>query len=465
VTDGGGFLIADEFVLQPFYDTLLVHSSVWTDVLDLELEYREVSLTGLPSGPWVEGLLQPAAETTGRSFCTRQVSLAGDDCFVIEGDVLAFYWEHPELPLVPYEVRLRASNRDGQEITSPVRLFRPEVPLIIEYLGVDADGDQFRVTNASNAVVRDITLALRTATVNGDIAWAPSLGVVNRLLPGEFIEFDSGCAYVDDGGGLVRAQGTGSLGEEAVSLPTAIPPREGFSELSGVFFSGGSCATGNGRGLFGAEQASPCGEPLLWPRFWVTNGAPAAATGRVPVDPTGVPFERYELLLDGITVLEIGGPLQTASYQELLDFSAFGEGFRELTERYTYSGEPGLLGSCPQRVPVRIDRTPPVPTITAPVDGALICPDDLMLDITIEVDDAGPVNHRATVAGAGTGDAACSPYSGPGGTFSLAANDLPPGIHELVAEVRDQAGYASCTSINVIVPELPNIGLGTSPPI
>ncbi|MEM8997971.1 MAG: FlgD immunoglobulin-like domain containing protein, partial [Acidobacteriota bacterium] len=36
VRDSGGFLVADEFVLQPFYDTLLVQSSVWTDVLDVE---------------------------------------------------------------------------------------------------------------------------------------------------------------------------------------------------------------------------------------------------------------------------------------------------------------------------------------------------------------------------------------------------------------------------------------------
>lgn len=266
--DGEGLLRPEEpLVLNLDYDTLLVQSTVWSDDLELRLEYREASLSGLPAGPWVEGLIEvgPAAE---RRFCIDDVTdQPSAGCMRppnwVRDDVIPLYWDHPGLPQVPIEVRLKANNVDGQEIVSPAHLFFPEVPLALHHLGADVEGDHFQVTNVSSGVVVNISLEMRMVDDRGVEFWEFQLPVVNRLEPGQVATIASGCKFVSDGGELLRAAGLGSFGEEAVSYPVAIPDREGYSKLYGERFVRGTCPAGSpiDSGLFGIQHEQPCDRP------------------------------------------------------------------------------------------------------------------------------------------------------------------------------------------------------------
>ncbi|MCG8454767.1 MAG: hypothetical protein MI919_00690, partial [Holophagales bacterium] len=208
--DGEGRLGDTAQVLDPSYDSLVVQSTVWTDELELRLEYRQLSLTGLPAGPWLPGEIQVAPRDVRRNVCTDEVSFVpeGSDCVIVRDGVRRLYWDHLSLPLVPHEVRLEATNDDGQAIASAEILYQPAVPLILEYLEVDTLGDHLRVTNASDSVVRNLVLTERQV-VDGAVVWQPIGNVdVDRLGAGEFAELTTGCGLVDKGGAIVRMQGT-----------------------------------------------------------------------------------------------------------------------------------------------------------------------------------------------------------------------------------------------------------------
>ncbi|MCP3963203.1 MAG: hypothetical protein GY719_35635 [bacterium] len=468
IIDSGGLFATPTYTLNPSYDTLVVQSTVWTDDLDLELEYRTVGLSGLPSGPWTTGSIQLKEAPTVRGVCTNEVSPAVERCYFVGDRVQMLYWDHPELPMILYEVRLKATNEDGQEILSEVALFQPEVPLAIEYLGVDHEGDRFRVTNVSDTLVSQLLLAVREVLPGGAVVWQSRGSVINRLEPGAFVDVTTGCNLMLDGDKQIRAQGIGSLGEEAVSLPVIIPPREGFSALRGTF-TPASCEEGSAaRGYFGDPQRSPCFPPPPWPSVWRSTGAGSVVMGGFPVDPTGIAVERYEILVDGVPYITVDGPLDAGGYTEDLDLSHLAEGPHTVSERYTYAGEEGLLGQCPQGFPLIIDRTPPTVAITEPIDGAFICPEDLIMDVSLDASDDLLLKHRVLLDGSpliGPNEA-CAPYVSPGESFEVEATGLPTGVHELSAVVTDEAGNTTCSApILIQVPDLPRANVLATPPV
>ncbi|MCG8460254.1 MAG: Ig-like domain-containing protein [Holophagales bacterium] len=255
-------------------------------------------------------------------------------------------------------------------------------------------------------------------------------------------------------------------------MPIVIPDREGYSRLA-ASFSPGSCAagtveTGLGGGFLSLDEMMPCDPPKeAWPGFWVGRGdQPWPVLGRMPLDPTGATVSRYELVVDGVTVFTLDGPLEAADYTGTIDLSALGEGSHTFTERYTYAGEAGLLGTCPQDFPLTLDRTPPQVAISEPENGAFICPEDLEFEVVLEVDDETLTNESILVDGGGVaGSHACAPYGAPGGTYRVEAERIEPGLRQLQARVRDQAGNAACTFIEIQVPPLPSVRARSSPPV
>jgi hypothetical protein len=299
--------------------------------------------------------------------------------------MVAVYWDHPSMAQLPVEVRLRATNSDGVELISDPRLLYPSVPLTLEHLGVDHEGDHLLVTNVSDGAIRDIKLQIyRIPGFPEEPYWEDMMPMVNRLAPGFLAEITTGCLLVTEGDELLRAVGVGGLlAEEASSTPARVPEREGYSSLRGPGFFPGRCPLGpdSGSGLFGIGSQGPCyGEPP-WPVFWVNNGDGAQVRGRVPVDPAGVPYSAYELLVDGDPVLRIDGPMDASTYSEMFDLSSIAEGSHSVMERYIYENEPGLLGTCPQSLSLTVDRTPPTALMSAPVQNQYIGPADLTMDV------------------------------------------------------------------------------------
>ena len=115
-------------VLWPDYSTLLVQSSLWGDWQNtLRLEFRTPADDGLPPGDWQPGALTAADRLVWR----KPVVLTGNPfqpTRTLGARVLPVYWEHPGLPLRPYEVRLVAENRDGVEFATPITLVVPKAP-------------------------------------------------------------------------------------------------------------------------------------------------------------------------------------------------------------------------------------------------------------------------------------------------------------------------------------------------
>ncbi len=466
--DGGGlFESAAPLILNPFYDTLLVQDSVWTESLDLRLEYREASLAGVPAGPWIEGTIDVAPDPVGRGFETLGWPFdleCPDTERVPNAGLTVLYWDHPTLPQMPVEVRLSATNDDGQEIVSPTRLFYPEMPLTLQHIDVDSRGDILLLTNVSDGVVRNPVLQIRRIelTSNGIIIrWETLMSIVDRLGPGEIAEFSTGCLLVEESEEILRAAGTGGFGGEALSTLAQVPFREGYSTLGSAFgFVSGSCpsGSGSGSGLFD----NSCGDGP-WVQGWVNNGTSAVAQGHVALDPVGVSFLSYELLVDGQPFLSVPGPLQSADFTDELDLSRLSEGQHAVTERYTYPGEAGLLGQCERSFPLTIDRLPPVLGITEPYDGALICPDDATMAVTLADQDATPGRLQKVFLDGGlrkSSGVGCPGFNGgDGATYTIdGLYQLQPGWHEIGAQSIDRAGFASCaTPINVYVPDLPHI--------
>lgn len=476
--DNGGRLEMPAHVLDPAYDTVLVQSTVWTDNLVLRLEHRPISLTGLPTGPWQSGDIEVKSSPVPRAICTTETSAKAPDarCHPVgDGGLRVLYWNHASLPLVPREVRLVATNADGQDIFSPEIEYQPAVPLYLEHLGVFADGDRLKITNTSNAPILGIDLMQRVETASGT-TWTRLFDLSPRLRPGEFAVVTTGCALLTLGGEQVRAQGTGALGEDANSLPVVVPDREGYSSL-GADFVPARCSAGSeanvlttstaARGLASDVVVKPCAlSQPKFPTFLTGRGdSPAGLGGRVPRDPAGVPFTRYELLVNGAPFLTLDGPFDSRTWNQTIDFSSLGEGSYTLSERYSYAvGQPGLLGTCPQDLPLTIDRTPPNLQIADPQDGDYVCPSDLVLPVALEGSDATRVTEEVRIDGSWrTGSDSCSPYATIGGRYEIEANTIAPGLRWLSASAVDLAGNASCVPIRLTVPELPLVVLSAQP--
>jgi len=477
--DNGGRLELPAHVLDPAYDTLLVQSTVWTGNLALGLEYRPLSLTGLPTGPWQPATIEVRSSPVTRVVCTPESSAKAPDemCYVVQDPALrALYWNHLSLTLSPQQVRLSALNADGQVIYSPEVDYQPAVPLYLEHLGVFADGDHVKVTNISSAPVLSISLTQRVVTPNG-VTWPVLLPLSSRLRPGEFAIVATGCTLLTLGREQVRADGIGSLGEDAVSLPIVVPDREGYSRL-GTNFLPSTCSAGTeanvstssiaGQGFSSDIVRSPCALPPPFPSFLTGRGdGPWGFGGVVPRDPVAVPILKYELLVNGSPFYTLDGPFDRAPWSGPIDFSSLAEGSYSLSERYSYApGQEGLLGRCPQSVPLTIDRTPPQLQIVDPEDGDYVCPSDLILPVDLDGNDATLVQETVLIDGAvRAGSSLCAPYGGIGGSYEIPANTIAPGLPWLSARAIDLAGNATCVPIRLAVPELPLVRLSRSPDI
>ncbi len=477
---GGLFESSDPLILNPYYDTLIVQDSVWTESLDLRLEYREASLAGVPAGPWVEGSIEVASDPVGRRFPTLGWPFdteCPDMGIVPLAGLTALYWDHPTLPQTPVEVRLLATNEDGQEIISPTRLFHPEMPLTLQHIDVNSTGDILRLTNVSDGVVRNPVLQIRRIewTDNGMIIrWETLMAIVDRLGPGEVAEFSTGCLLVEESEEILRAAGTGGFGGEALSTLAQVPFREGYSTLgpgSLSQFRSGSCPNGSvvGGGLFGVANADPCSGGGIWGHYWINNGSPETISGHVALDPSGVDFLNYELLVDGQPFFTVQGPAGSVDFAGEFDLSQLPEGQHHVAERFTYDGELGLLGQCTRSFSLTIDRLPPILAITEPHDGALICPDDATMAVTLADQDSTPGRLQKVFldghlrGSSASGNCATGNYfpfsGGDGSSYTIdKLYQLQPGWHEVGAQSIDRAGFASCaTPINVYVPDLPHI--------
>ncbi len=69
LVDNAGRLELPNHILDPHYDTMLLQSTVWTANLVPVLEYRPVSLTGLPAGPWQSRQHRDPPDHRGRAGC------------------------------------------------------------------------------------------------------------------------------------------------------------------------------------------------------------------------------------------------------------------------------------------------------------------------------------------------------------------------------------------------------------
>ncbi|MEM1181502.1 MAG: FlgD immunoglobulin-like domain containing protein, partial [Acidobacteriota bacterium] len=474
--DGDGLLLPGGRVLDPDFDSLLVQSTVWVGsaVPEISLEYRRLSTAGGPPGAWVDGEVEQAAESTRRSICTEDSSLLleGVTCARVEDEVIRLYWRHPDLEPTRYEVRLSTVNIDGARVRSEPLVYQPARPLRLEHLGVDHRGDLLLVTNTSSDVVSTLSITRKELGVGGE-RWVSSIQVQTPAIePGGSRLVEAGCLLVDRSGELLRAEGFLPTGDEAISLPVRVPDRQGFPELRSEFFVGTCDAAGAGpfgRGFLGDEHVQPCAVgPLDWPRYWVGRGdGPRTVRGFIPADPAGVAITSYRLDVDGLPVLRLDGPFSEdgTPYEATVDLSGFGEGDYVISEHIGYAiGNEGLLATCPGSFPLHIDRTPPEVTIDAPLPGAVVCPEDGGLDVALTVDDVTLTAERVLVDGADlAGRAQCSPYGAPGGTYTVAGEDLEAGLRDLEVKVSDQAGNITCASVEVVVPPLPRVEIEVRP--
>jgi len=449
--DADGLMNETVAVLWPDYSTLLVQSTVWGDWRGaLRLEFRTPGENGLPPGDW-----QPGAITTADAMLWRRPRvLSGNptqSTTILGAKALPVYWEHPGLPLRPYEVRLAATNRDGDEFTSPTTLVVPKAPLAVEYLSTDAGGDHFRVHNIGTVRIDDINLFGSGDAVNW---W--QVAPIGTLDPGLSTLVSTGCGFLTAAveGTLtnwIRVEGTDPFGAAQSSLPAPFqrlgPPvavsRPGFSMVRG------SCDPGSPAvmGMMGYNPG-PGGpvECTTWSceLGWFTTGNLVDLQIQVPaVDPNGAPVGGYELLIDGNVVAGAPELVPGTNGRVILDLTDLPEGDHVVSERYLFApGEQGMLSSCVESTVLHVDRSANV-TITNPAPGQSLCPDQGLVPISIQPD-AGAWSTELLIDGGLTGIGVDPTTGGP----SISVPALEPGPHTLSASLVDLAGNAACDSVD-----------------
>ncbi len=452
--DADGLVDEAVAVLWPDYTTLLVQSTVWGDWRStLRLEFRVPGSGGGPPGSWQPGTLTVAESPVWR----RPTVLTGDPVAPIarlEARLLPVYWEHPGLPLRPYEVRLVATNRDGVDIASPLTLVVPIAPLTVEHLGADAAGDHFRVHNVSTAAIDGIVLY----GTDDPAAWWP-VAQVGELGPGMSTLVTTGCAFLELALGgqeaaWVRVEGRDPWNALQSSLPAAFlrAGPAGATSRPSFTLSRSSCAAGAppALGMMG-YRPGPGGRPdqcVGWScdLGWHAPGTLVDLQVTVPaVDPNGTPVAGYELLIDGAVAAGAPELAPGTSGRVILDLAGLGEGPHTVSERYLFGpGDDGLLAGCPHSATLHVDRTVAA-TITSPTSGQSLCPDQGAFPIATTITE--PTYRESYLIDGSTAGIVASPS---GGGSAIAVAGLVPGPHLLAGEIVDLAGNAACPSVEFV---------------
>lgn len=343
--------------LLPQYNTLLIQQSVWGfDPSHLRLEYR----THTPVGSWNQGTLLLAPVSTGRRLALRMLGPPVLDA------VWMGYWEHEQLPMRDYEVRLVAINRDGEEIASHIILYAPK-GLLLEYLGTDLEGVRVRVTNQTEYLLSGVGVSAYAAGTS-----IPTFGSIPFLMPGESEELSSGCllfsVLTGPNGVTFQAYGADSSGVSTFSNPVNQTVLGAHPALNADFTAASDCS----------NTPPPVGLSFQDNGRIYSPGGPASLVSQMMQEPTGSTPEAMEIRLNGQILAS--APYSAVGWPTFhLDFSSFPESPNyRLSVTYRFpSGQDGLLNRCALEIPLTIDRTPPSSVITSPVDGSVVCTQDL----------------------------------------------------------------------------------------
>jgi len=451
VRDADGLMNDDVAVLWPEYSTFFIQSTVWGEWRStLQLEFRVPGEGGLPPGDW-----QPGTILASDNAVWRRVIAPTDNPVIpfanYSAQVLPIYWEHPGLPLRPYEVRVLAENRDGDVITGSTVLVVPKAPLAIEYLSSDASGDHFRVHNLSTDRIDDISLL---ASTNG-VGWIEA-ATIGSLDPGLSVLVNTGCGLLDRntyGGSVVQVKVTGVDPWDAPqsSLPSSLPrggPPDAASAPNLTLIREG-CGP-NGQPPMGMMGYDGGGEHLSECRSWgcefgwFSPGSLVDLQIAVPdTDPTGTAVSGYELLIDGSAVAGVPDFSPGTTGRVTLDLSGLAEGDHVISERYLFApGEDGMLSSCFESTTLHVNRSAPAVAVTNPSVDQVLCPDQDLVPIEFDADDS-TWQERFTIDGSTTG-ITTDPVSL---DTSISVSALDPGPHTLEATIIDLAGNATCLSV------------------
>ncbi|NOZ79829.1 MAG: hypothetical protein GXP48_11755, partial [Acidobacteria bacterium] len=426
--------------LLPDYTALMVQSTVWGDARSaLRLEYRRAGSNGLPPGSWQAGQINVGQRNRSRLVEFKEsVLVDGEEKAVprsVEVGLIPVYWNHRDLPAGAYEIRLLATDQDGQNVTSPVLRLVPPQPLLLEALGTDEDGFHFRVTNVGAYALHDVSLQ---RSLDGGKTWFDGGPLASALRPGESTTHSLKCALFMPAP-LLRAV---SRTESAFANSNTILAPVFHTATLKPDFQAADCRLGRTEPM-GLRFVNIGMGPVFGEAPAYTDGRLVHISVTVPPDPAGTPIEAYELTVDGVVVATLNHPPAGSSRQLTLDLSSFAEGSHTLSERYRYpAGVLGILGACPRSSQLVIDRTPPTVRILAPADGATLCPKDGVVHVQIEKS-ADVVSSQLFLDG--------KPLS----NLEFDAGGLKPGPHTLTVEVNDGAGWSACDKIQVFLDELP----------
>lgn len=366
LVDEGGLLNPQDeernivpLALHPSYNTLLIQKSVWGFLpASLRLEYR----THSPAGNWTQGTLNVAAAPI------RRLSGPGDD-------VLLAYWDHPNLATRSYDVRLLATNEDGNEISSSERLFVAG-GLLLEYIDTDLQGVRLRITNHTGKLLTSVSIVeVNNIEVGGS---------VGLIAPGDSKEWNSGCQlfqFWQNVNFVFQAIGHTVQGDEFSSQYVSYGVTSIVPNLQAEFDAATNCDNSPPpRGLL-LQYPEPTSPPEPGGPSLYSPGSAAAMSLTMPPEPTGSTPDAVVITLNGQQVA-------TAPYNAnaLLNFQIDPSDLPETPPNgpaYIFKvnyhfpqGSSGLLSACAPDLPFVIQRTPPAVTITAPEDGATVCTQD-----------------------------------------------------------------------------------------
>jgi flagellar hook assembly protein FlgD/Tol biopolymer transport system component len=456
VSDQGAPLIGTSgrsLILYPDYTALVIQSTVWCDLSnDLRLEYRALGIGGLPGGAWETGSVEVAGGPIPRSITYSESMIVDGETIDVLRDVTAqltaLYWNHSDLPVGAYEVRLIAANDDGQDVFSPTIPIHPATPLVLELQEMNDDGRHYRVTNVSEETLSDIALQ-----VHSRFSTAPWLGlqqVVVSLEPGQYAEGTLGCElFVLPENPELRA--TARSGEVLSNLvePDTSPRRVTLKPV----FQPADCLHDHPDSVgiaTGDSSVFPLGGGPVY-----SAGGTAQLQISVPEDPAGTPLTAFELTIDGMTAARLNDPASTTS-MALLYLSNLSDGAHTIAERFDYpTGRQGLLGQCARSWNLTIDRAPPEVEILAPVDEATLCPANGIVTVAINAGDTMDVALEVGLVVDGVEF---------GNSLQIDTSTLAPGRHDLAVRVRDDGGLSACDTIGFYIGEQPgNTGLTAAP--
>ncbi|RLE22378.1 MAG: hypothetical protein DRJ65_14010, partial [Acidobacteria bacterium] len=451
VEDRGESLIGDDgkrLVFYPDFTTLVVQSTVWADVgNEIYLEYRPVSLDGLPPSEWSVGDINIDPVTTSRPVTfSEEILFDGEVTEVpraVDVQLIALYWEHPDLPTAAYEIRPVMINRDGLEVFGPEVRLNPPRALVLEVGDIDENGLHFRVTNTGIQTLNNIEIQDHSRAQVA--AWRTLDQVSVSLSPGEFVDGTLGCAtLVLPAFPELRAMAfpgqiysNSAIVEGSFARPQVFPTSQpafcldGQSTAAGIFLREGITFPSDGGDIFATSEQAQV-DVLVSEE-----------------DPAGVPILAYELTIDGLTSVRIDNPVGPIPTTTVMDLSGLAPGSHVIGERYQYpAGSQGLLEQCQRTWNLTIDSTNPTVEINSPFDGSTVCPADGLIAVNIDASDNSSSLLETSLSIDG---------GAPQTALSIVVNNLEPGPHQLAVQVRDDAGNAACDTVEFFSGQQPEV--------